>query len=88
MAMYGMNIQDVRTLAALLQRKSDEIRQLVSEVDGKVHSTTWEGPDAQRFKNDWWPQHKSHLLQVADQIHGFGQSANNNAAEQENVSNR
>jgi hypothetical protein len=83
-----MNVEEVRRLGRLLQTKADEIRTLVSQIEGAVHSTTWEGPDARTFKNQWWPEHRSHLNQVANQVHGFGQSALNNAAEQEGVSGR
>ena len=86
MSMTGMNIEDVRGLGNLLRQKSADIRSILSEIEGKVHATGWEGPDARAFKDQWWPEHKQHLSVVADQVEGFGQSALNNAQEQENAS--
>lgn len=83
---HGMNVEEVRNLGRLLQQKAADIQGILSEINGRVHGTTWEGPDAQAFKNQWWPEHQQHLKNVAEQIHGFGQSALNNAQEQENVS--
>lgn len=83
---HGMNVDDVRALGDLLKRKAADIRALVSEIEGKVHSTAWEGPDARAFKDQWWPEHKQHLATVADQVDGFGQSALNNAQEQQDIS--
>jgi hypothetical protein len=88
MSMYGMNIEQVRQLGNTLQAKAEEIRSMVSQIDGQLNGTTWEGPDAQQFKGQWWPEHKNHLLTAAEGIHGFGQSALNNASEQEATSNR
>lgn len=85
---HGMNVEDVRRLGQLLQQKADEIRTMIGAIDGPVHSTQWEGPDARTFKDQWWPEHKTHLQQVAEQLQGFGQSALNNATEQEQVSGR
>lgn len=83
---HGMNLEDVRALGDLLKRKSADIRAIVSEINGKVQSTSWEGPDARAFKDQWWPEHQKNLTSVADQVDGFGQSALNNAQEQENTS--
>lgn len=83
---HGMNVDEVRALGDLLKRKAGDIRALVSEVESKVHSTAWEGPDARAFKDQWWPEHKQNLNQVAERLEGFGQSAQNNAQEQADVS--
>jgi uncharacterized protein YukE len=83
---HGMNIDEVRHLGQQLQTQSDQIRSIVNQLESAIHSTSWVGPDATTFKNDWWPQHRQHLQAAADGLHGFGQSALNNASEQENVS--
>jgi surface antigen len=44
------------------------------------------GPDATKFKNDWWPGHRTRLQQLRTDLEGFGQSAHNNASEQETAS--
>ncbi len=85
---HGMNVEQVSQLGRTLQAKADEITTMIGQIDGQLNGTTWEGPDAQQFKGQWWPEHKGHLQQVAEQIRGFGQSALNNASEQEAASGR
>ena len=79
---HGMNVEEVQRLGADLQAKADEIRQVVSRINGLVQGVTWVGPVASRFKDEWWPGHQARLSSVAGDLHGFGQSALNNAAEQ------
>ena len=88
MALTGMDIEQVKSLGNLLQQKKGEIEQLVAQIEGSIGNTTWLGPDADRFRNDWWPQHRTSLRQIGEALHGFGQSAINNALEQADTSNR
>jgi hypothetical protein len=83
---HGMNVEQVRQLGHLLQAKADEIITMLGQIDSQLNSTTWEGPDAQQFKGQWWPEHKGRLQQVSEGIRGFGQSALNNASAQEDAS--
>lgn len=72
----------------LLKRKSSDIQALISEIEASVASAPWEGPDAQAFKGTQWPDHRTQLTNIASQLDGFGQSALNNASEQESTSSR
>lgn len=83
---HGMNPEEVQGLGRRLQDVSQQIQSLVSDLERAIGSTTWVGPDANTFKTQWWPQHKGHLTSVSNDLHGFGQSAINNASEQINVS--
>jgi hypothetical protein len=86
MVTTGMNLTEVRALAARLQQVGEQLRHVVSSVDGRVAHSTWHGPDAERFKHEWWPGHRSMLLRAADSVQGLGRSAGNNADEQERAS--
>jgi len=70
----------------LLKGIANEINGMVKLLNGKVQNTSWVGPDATKFKNDWWPQHRQHLLKMVSDLDGFGQSALNNASDQKRVS--
>jgi uncharacterized protein YukE len=83
---HGMNVEEVTALGTTLQTQAGHIRDMVGQLEGAINGTTWMGPDADQFKGQWWPEHKQHLLAVAEQLHGFGQSAKNNATEQMNTS--
>ncbi len=87
---HGMNIVEVRNAGNRLQNHhAESIRGLMREIEGMVNDTsgTWIGPDGDRFRS-WWPEKRSALTAIADDLHGFGQSALNNAQEQEDVSGR
>lgn len=83
-----MNVEQVRQLGHTLKAKAEEINAIISEVNSVLGSTTWEGPDADGFRNTQWPEHRNSLQTIATNIDGFGQSALNNAQEQSDVSSR
>ena len=83
---HGMNVEEVRGLGQQLQTQAENIQQVMAHLDSAVNGATWLGPDADTFKGQWWPQHRQQLQQVVQGLHDFGQSAMNNATEQENVS--
>lgn len=86
MTLAGMDVTEVRQLAGELRRAADQLHSLVSTLDGRVSSTGWTGRDADIFKHQWWPQHRQAVLHAADTIQGLGQSASNNADDQERTS--
>lgn len=79
---HGMNVDEVDALGRMLQTRADQLRQAVSEIESRLQATVWEGQDAGTFRHQWWPEHKTSLTACADRLHGFGQSALNNASEQ------
>lgn len=85
---HGMNIAEVRALGLQLQERAQQIQELVSQLDGAVNGVRWVGPDANTFKGTWWPQHSQTLRAASEQLHGLGQSALNNAEEQEQTAAR
>lgn len=86
MAMYGMDIADVRTLASQLSQASTDITNIVSQLTSKLQGTTWEGPDRQRFESDWQSHHVNALNQVATALSDASTLASQNAQQQEDAS--
>ena len=82
----GMNIEEVRRLGADLEAYATKVEAMIRRVERSVTAVTWEGPDARAFKNDWWPGHRTRLDNIVKDLRGFGQSAKNNAEEQERAS--
>ncbi len=83
---HGMDVGEIRRLGGSLQSTAESIDALIRDVDRTVSGSSWVGPDAVRFKSQWWPGHKAHLQKVSRDLHGLGQSALNNASEQEDAS--
>jgi hypothetical protein len=86
MTLTGMNPAEVRQLAEQLRRGSEQLRNIVSQVDGRIAHSSWAGRDSEIFKHQWWPAHRRALLLAAESVSGLGQSARNNADEQERAS--
>lgn len=83
---HGMNPEEVENLGRTLKSRAAELNQLVSQLNGLVHNTSWVGPDANNFKGPWWDGHRAHLSKIAQDLDGFGQSALNNASAQRSTS--
>ena len=85
---HGMNVNDVEDLGHKLQNNySAQITQCMTQIEQLVNNTnnTWVGKDANDFRS-WWPAKRSALKAIAADLHGFGQSALNNASEQKSAS--
>jgi pimeloyl-ACP methyl ester carboxylesterase len=82
----GMHIGEVEDLANVLRRAADDLVRYQSQLQRLVQSSKWEGPVAVRFKQQWWPGHRTRLGQLGNDLRGFAQSAANNAAEQRRAS--
>ncbi len=86
MAVWGLDIQQVRQLSTQLNQKASDIDSILSTLSSALSSTQWEGPDATQFRNDWSGQHTSALKQVAQALRDAGQKASQNATAQEQTS--
>jgi uncharacterized protein YukE len=89
MTRMGMDVEAVEGVSKQLKAQAGQIGTLVGSIDRIVSGLhgVWDGPDANTFVTQWWPEHKKQLLAAQTQIDGLGQSAWNNAQEQRNVSN-
>lgn len=86
--MIGMDVEAVRRTASELRRKASEIRAVEARVDaivGQINGV-WPGARAHRFVGEWHGHHRPALHALAERIDGLGQSARNNAREQEEAS--
>jgi uncharacterized protein YukE len=86
MAMYGMDVAEVRQLASLLQQSSADITSMISKLTGELGRTTWVGPDRTRFEGDWQSHHVAALNQVATALNDASTLATQNAQQQEDAS--
>lgn len=90
MARLGMDVDAVRGVSKQLHTQAASIDALIGKIQGVVSSLpgVWDGPDAQQFVNEWWPEHKKTLQAASSHIEGLAKSASNNADEQARVSGR
>jgi hypothetical protein len=85
---HGMNANDVEAVGHRLQdRHAEAIRAAVAQIEQLVSNSgsSWTGPDADDFRG-WWSEKRQRMLAMAEDLHGFGQSALNNVSEQRGAS--
>jgi uncharacterized protein YukE len=84
----GMDPVVVRELAGRLDVQGNAIEGVLRKVDGIVANLehVWRGHTATQFKGWWEQQHRPHLANVRDAVHGLATSARNNAAQQDGAS--
>lgn len=86
MAIWGADVEQLRTLGSKLQAGAAEIEQQRSNLTRVLESTTWEGPDAQHFRSEWSGTHTAALNQVIQALKDAGVKATKNATEQDQAS--
>jgi hypothetical protein len=84
---HGMNLAQVEDLARLLDRKANELQQIVSSLNHLVYNHAWEGYDGVRFRDHSWPSLRARLTTTGQQLHSFAETARRNANEQRDASN-
>lgn len=87
MAVWGLDVEQVRTLSSKLNQEASTIQQVLSTLTSQLGNTQWSGPDAEQFRNDWSSTHTVALNRVINALQDASQRASQNAAAQENVSN-
>ena len=86
MAIWGADVEQLRTLGNKLKAGASEIEQQRTNLGRVLESTNWEGPDAQHFRSEWNGAHTSALNQVIQALKDAGTKATQNANEQDQAS--
>ncbi|MBN9170504.1 MAG: WXG100 family type VII secretion target [Microbacterium sp.] len=86
MAVWGLDVQQVRQLSTQLNSKASEIQSILTQLTSKLNSTQWTGPDAEPFRNEWAGEHTASLKKVIQALQDASQKASSNAAAQESTS--
>jgi uncharacterized protein YukE len=86
MAIWGADVQQLRQLGSKLQAGASEIETQKSTLTKVLSSTNWEGPDADKFRNEWSGTHTTMLTKVAEALKEAGDKAKRNAEEQDQAS--
>lgn len=82
----GQVPEEVDALAAEFDAKAGDIENLIASLKAKLGSTTWTGPDRQRFEGDWDGNLSSALRNVAGSLRDTATVARGNAEQQRTAS--
>jgi uncharacterized protein YukE len=84
--LLGLNLQQMRNLAAACQREAQQIHATVSRLNRTIASTWWRGPDADRFTQEWQGEHQRRALNAAVELERISDYLQRKANDQEAVS--
>jgi uncharacterized protein YukE len=87
MAVWGLDVEQVRTLSSKLNQEASAIQQILSSLTSQLSGTQWTGPDSEHFRSDWSGQHTAALNKVIAALQEASQKAQANATAQETTSN-
>jgi uncharacterized protein YukE len=82
----GQDPAEVQDLAALFTQKATDLEGIVSALNSKLGSTTWQGTDRNNFESMTWSQLQTALNQAATTLRDTGTIASQNATDQINTS--
>jgi len=86
MAVWGLDVQQVRQLSTQMHQQAEQIQQILGQLTGALNGTQWTGPDAQQFRNEWESKHTPALRNVVAALNDASTKARTNADQQEQTS--
>ncbi len=86
MASVGADVEQLRALAQLFGDKATSLEDVVSSINGQLHSAGWVGEDADSFKADWDSNLTALVRNVVDSLRERNTNLNQQADEQEKAS--
>lgn len=87
MAMKGMDVEAGRQSAQQINQGAQELEALTGRLTQVIEGFEWIGPDAERTRQSWQSDYRTMLAQVAGSLQEFSTLINQQAQEQEQVSN-
>ena len=86
MAQLGADVEQLDLLSRKFDEEAQKIEATISVIGSQVHGTWWQGPDAERFRNQWETADTSTLRQVVQRLQTAATDCRNQANQQRQVS--
>ena len=86
MAQLGADVEQLDLLSRKFDEEAQRIETAVSAISAQVLSIWWQGPDADRFRNQWESTDTATLRQVVQRLQAAGTDCRNQANQQRQVS--
>jgi hypothetical protein len=87
MAVKGMDVEGGRQSATVITQGAEQLDGLTQQLTGSIQGFEWMGPDADRTRETWNSEYVRTLQMVSQTLRDFATLINNQAQEQEQVSN-
>jgi hypothetical protein len=72
MTMHGADVQQLAQLGTTLKSQPEVINQMIATVSSAFHVTLWEGPNHDRFAEDWNTTFKAALGRLSEAFTAAG----------------
>lgn len=86
MAVYGADVEQLEQLGRKFDEESQQLKHAISVVTNQLGQTWWQGPDAEKFRQEWDSTHKAALSRLAEGLTQAAQQVKKQAGEQRRVS--
>jgi hypothetical protein len=86
MALVGADVEQLRELARAFTQAADRLDGTTGEVTGRLSSTSWVGPDANRYRAQWQGQSMASMRGVVSALRLAAATIERNAREQDSAS--
>jgi uncharacterized protein YukE len=86
MAFEGMDLAQVRSLAAAIGSAADSLATAADQLDGELSRSAWKGPDASQFRSQWTSSHRTALRNTAESLRQVRKVLLKQAADQDETS--
>jgi uncharacterized protein YukE len=53
---YGADLEQLAKLESALSTRANELQNAIGELEGRIRPFFWQGPDADQFRQQTWPQ--------------------------------
>lgn len=82
----GNDPASMRALSQALNKASQDLHGALTTLESQVQGVKWQGTDANQFKSNDWPDVKSKLNQVQQQLEQTKKTIDKQTKEQEQTS--
>ncbi|MGE0214234.1 WXG100 family type VII secretion target [Mycolicibacterium sp.] len=86
MSLVGADIEELRNLVRIVNQAAERLENTAGEITGRLASTAWRGPDAERYRAQWQGESVALIRSVVAALRTAGATIERNAAEQEQAS--
>ena len=86
MAQLGADVEQLDLLSRKFDEEAQKIEVTISAISSQMQGTWWQGPDAERFRNQWETADTSTLRQVVQRLQAAATDCRNQANQQRQVS--
>lgn len=86
MALVGADVDQLRALARTFEQAADRLEGLTRELSGRLQSTPWVGPDADRYRSRFQGESSAAIRSAAGALRAAATALQRNATEQDHAS--